>query len=220
MIGKKYIRNRILYEINKSSNIDSRLDYKEIIERNRKKFQIMNENPEVLLGYGSNFIYKKIINFLFSKKEVIKKLPLIGSYIVSRKNKLLKTHDGDIYIDDIVALPFFEFIDKIYKVLLEREIDIDGFTGAINANRVGLSNEVIAYMVMTSKEFLKRNKVVCNTLMYRKKYRRYILKKKIFNIPILGIILKLLFIPNEYLRYKKTLIEYEQYIISKMGSVK
>jgi hypothetical protein len=109
----------------------------------------------------------------------------------------------------LLTLDTSDFITAIYRELLEREPDKEGFNTYLRLIYQRTPKEVIIYRIATSQEFNGRFKIK-NFEIYEKSNKQYINKIKIKNMPVIGWFIKLLKIPD-ILTYFRT-IEADIYI--------
>lgn len=203
-VTKKYIENKLI-------NYVEKIDYKNINEIEYNNVREYNPEETLLVQTG---IKRYIIKFLFKYKNFIKKIPVLGKYIVNKKNKMYKEAYGDVSINHILNLSPYLFIKNLYKIAFNRDVDKDGMSYYLSLYKDFATNESVAYEIFRSEEYGNRATVE-NIHIYKKAYRRYKKKSKMYS----NIFLKCLFLvfggfyfaikrDKVVEEYKKALLEY------------
>lgn len=153
---------------------------------------------EILCAYEDNGFKRRFIGYCFEHKEAIKKIPIIGKKAVQIEKKNLRKSIESPILDmtSYLKLPFKEFIEVCYHKMLNREVDSSSMASMINLVKNGAPNEVFVYLIAISPEFSGRYKVK-NVKQYGKRYKKYVRKQWIKNIPILGRIVRLFIVPSQ-----------------------
>ena len=95
----------------------------------------------------------------------------------------------------LLALNIKDFITAVYRELLEREPDNEGYSIFLRLLYQGMPKEAFIYLIAKSSEFAGRFEIN-NLDVYKKIYKKFILKTKIERIPVIGWFIKLADIPN------------------------
>lgn len=180
-ITKEYIKNRM---INLKESIDfSNEEQSTATKKETRKEDILNAQQGIM---------KYVIKFLLKYKHIIKKIPVIGKYLVYKKRKMYEDAYGEISIYKILKLEPYDFLKELYKIALNREIDVEGLINHMEEYNNYATNEAIAYEVFISSEFNERTTVE-NIKVYQKAHRKYIIKKKVYNLMPVKILMTVLF---------------------------
>jgi len=91
---------------------------------------------------------------------------------------------------------YSEFIPLLYRAMFQRLPDQSGLNNFLSMVHNGASNGVLIYVAAVSREFNNRA-VVLNLNSYKKLYKKYMWKKNIKSIPIIGRMVKLLTISSQ-----------------------
>ena len=179
-ITKEYIKN-IMTNPKESINF---LNEKQLgnIKKQNKQEDILNTQ---------HCIMKYVIKFLLKYKHIIKKIPVIGKYLANKIRKMNEDAYGEISIYKILKLEPYDFLKELYKIALNREIDVEGLINHMEAYNNYATNEAIAYEIFISVEFGARA-TVANMKIYQKAYRTYQIKKTLYNIKPLKLIFMIL----------------------------
>ena len=206
-IERAYIRNvldRYTWEEPASSGQHPRSDLAE--EHVVWSGGIMSsQQVENVLCADTTSFRKTAIHFLFKHKEGLKKIPVLGAFLVRQKKKMLQsTLEGRarqhiIDLSDCVHWYRDDFIVECYRRLLGREPDPQGFAAYSELSRRGADNCVIAYAVIRSQEFGGRA-TVKDVKKYRAVYRKFMFRSRLKHIPILGRVISLCAVPNQIVR--------------------
>ena len=164
-----------------------------------------SQQVENVLCADTTSFRKTAIHFLFKHKEGLKKIPVLGAFLVCQKKKMLQsTLEGRarqhiIDLSDCVHWYRDDFIVECYRRLLGREPDPQGFAAYSELSRRGADNCVIAYAVIRSQEFGGRA-TVKDVKKYRAVYRKFMFRSRLKHIPILGRVISLCAVPNQIMR--------------------
>lgn len=176
-LTKEYVKNRMI-------NLKESINEEQPVDSNQEK------NQEDILNTQQG-IMKYVIKFLLKYKHIIKKIPFVGKYLVYKKSKLYEEANGEISIYGILKLEPYDFLKELYKIALNREIDIDGLSNYMEAYNNYATNKSVAYEIFISAEFGARA-TVANMKIYQKAYRAYQIKKTLYNIKPLKLIFMIL----------------------------
>ena len=95
----------------------------------------------------------------------------------------------------LLTLDVKNFVTAIFRELLEREPDNEGFAYFLSLIYQGAPKEVVIYQIATSPEFAGRY-IIKYLDKYEKINKKFVFKSKIKNIPFIGWFIKFSKIPN------------------------
>lgn len=149
-----------------------------------------SEQAKVLLTSQYSGLKSKLISIAFRHKSFIKQMPLIGKALLKKKNSMLADLLRGKSVPVIDVKPFLgyfqnDFIATIYRVLLGREADPEGFNNYADLMRRGLCPEGIVYLIAVSEEFANRAKI-SGLNEYKKLYLKFRRRQLFKNLPIIG----------------------------------
>lgn len=153
---------------------------------------------EILCAHEDNGLKRRIIGYCFRHKETIKKIPVIGKGAVQiEKKRLRKSIESPVLdMSRYLDLPSRECIEACYHKMLNREADSSGMASMINLAENGAPNEAFVYLIAISPEFAGRYKVK-NIKQYGKRYKKYVRRQRIKNIPVLGRFIRLFTVSSQ-----------------------
>lgn len=174
---------------------------------------ISSQNAELLLSEKQGGLRGTVIHFLFSHKETLKRIPLLGGILVRRKERMLdqamESRVDCVDLSDCVGWYWEDFLPACYQRMLCRTPDPSGVAAYTQMARAGADNRVIAYAMSQSEEFSGKA-VLLHSGEYRKVYRKFILRRRLKKIPILGRLVRLLALPGQVERLYGRLERTEQ----------
>jgi hypothetical protein len=98
----------------------------------------------------------------------------------------------------LFALDIYDFITAVYRELLEREPDNEGLTTYTRCIYQGMPREAIIYQIGLSSEFAGRFKIK-DFDRYKKINKKYDVKAKIKNLPVIGWCIKSTHMPDIFI---------------------
>ena len=152
-----------------------------------------DDAKEIVEQTGGAF-WSAVSKIAFPFKEQIKKIPGLGPMAVSIKEKLLARALTGKDLSGLLNLDVNEFIRMCYREMLGREVDEDAFQYYQTKLCCGMPREGLICLLGRSGEFAERF-VILNFSSYQKRYRKYQIKNKIKQIPILSHICYFLSLP-------------------------
>lgn len=186
-VNKKYIRNQF-EQINRETELDHSSSQ---IHMQSPLLIITSKDAEDYLTVRNGGIKVRMIRFMFRHKETMKRIPIIGKILVNKKNQMIRTkmstemENVNLQLDTILRLNFDDFIRQAYNTLFGRNADPQGILEYRQHKYNGASNEAIAYLLIMSAEFNNRYNVI-DINKYKKKYRKYLMRKAWYKIPVIG----------------------------------
>lgn len=161
---------------------------------------VSSQEAAEILGGSSVGLKQKAIAFAFHHKEFFKKLPIVGRYLLQKKEAMLHaamTGTKTIDISPLLGLDDDTFIGELYQVLLNRLPDEGGLLSYAAHRNQWISHEAMAYILVNSPEFAHRYTVL-HLEDYRKSYQRYIRKCRLNKIPVLNRILPIFCLRGQF----------------------
>lgn len=211
-IDRNYIRQELKRNTPASAQKTQEIPYQFSVE-NYIKQGISSQQVEHLLTRDHNGLKNWLIHVLFAHKEVLKRIPGLGNYLIHHKDQMLReelqamSHRSMIDLTDIIGWYRDDFIGACYLRLLGRHPDPQGFGTYLDLSRHGAENQVIAYAIVQSPEFGNRAEVA-HLQEYRKAYQSFMRKQKLLHIPILGRVIYLFLLSGQierlYARLERT----------------
>lgn len=165
--------------------------------------------PEKIVEDGVFCKLRFIVKFAFKKKEIIKKIPIIGQICIKVKDNILKNSkklsQSNIIVipDEIFKLEGNFYIYELYKILLNRVPESEGATNFLKMIALGCPKEALVYAFYKADEF-DRNKEIFNIHNYQRSYKIFMIKNKLKKLPILGWGISVIKIPNTLNEMKQT----------------
>ena len=147
-------------------------------------------------GFSKEYV-KQLLQLSVGAKQEEETLEIVSD----TSSPLIMTTSLTKDLTPLLCLDINEFIRSVYRELLEREPDIEGFTDYQRLICSGASREAIIFLVSSSHEFAGRFSVV-NIEEYKKKYKRYAIKSKIKRLPIIGEYIQLRSLRNVFVEFR------------------
>ena len=201
--SKEYVMQQFQFSLDKDIINDGKFDItlplvnEIMIYQEKLMYQILKEKK------GFTGI---VIRSAYKLKNLIKRIPILKRIGVRLKNNLLKkaysqlkTEEKDI--TQFLNLEINDFITIIYRMLLDREPDVDGFASFQAYLCQGAPREAMVYLVTLSKEFARRYNIK-NLEKYKKIYKKYLIKSKIKKFPFIGWYILLHRLPNHLMELR------------------
>jgi len=118
----------------------------------------------------------------FTKQDVLQRLK-----IALQEENITNLDKVEIEKDcaPFLSLDINDFLVMAYRELLGREPDNEGYTTYLRLMCQGMPREAVIYIIVVSQEFAGRFKIK-HLDIYKKIYKKYILKSKIKKLPIIG----------------------------------
>lgn len=164
---------------------------------------ISSQQVEHLLTEESGGLKSWLVHVLFANKEVLKRIPGLGNYLIRRKDQMLRerlqsmSHRSTIIdLTDILDWYRDDFIAACYLRLLGRQPDAQGFGTYLDLSRHGADNQVIAYAIAQSAEFENRAEVA-HLREYGRAYHSFMRKQKLLRVPALGRIISVFLLSGQ-----------------------
>ena len=163
---------------------------------------ISSQRAEELLTENTGVGKSWLIHTLFAHKEQLKRIPVLGPYLLRRKEAMLHACLSEmastpaIDLSDIIGWYRDDFITACYQRLLCRTPDPDGWNTYVDMARRGADNRVIAYALMLSPEFGARAEV-SGAREYRRAYKKFMRRQRLLHIPVLGRVVSLFLLSGQ-----------------------
>lgn len=151
---------------------------------------------DIIVSHEESKFRKKFIRFCFRHKDSIKKIPIIGRLAVRIKENRLHRDENIalLNMEPYLGMHYSEFIPTVYKVMLGRSPEESAILSLVDMYRNGANNQCIIYLIAISPEY--KGAAVCNITQYKKSFKKYIHRRKIKNLPVIGRIVRGLTVPS------------------------
>lgn len=145
---------------------------------------------DIIVSHEESKFRKKFIRFCFRHKDSIKKIPIIGRHAVRIKENRLHRDEkiALLNMEPYLGMHYSEFIPTVYKVMLGRSPEEGAILSLVDMYRNGANNQCIIYLIAISPEY--KGAAVCNITQYKKSFKKYIRRRKIKNLPVIGRIVR------------------------------
>ena len=186
---------------------------------------ISSQRAEELLTENTGVGKSWLIHTLFAHKEQLKRIPVLGPYLLRRKEDMLHERLSEmidapaIDLSDIIGWYRDDFIVACYQRLLRRTPDPDGWNTYVDMARRGADNRVIAYALMQSPEFGARAEV-SDAREYRLAYKKFMRRQHLLHIPVLGRVVSLFLLSGQLDRIYMRLERSEDVTIQELRQVR
>jgi SAM-dependent methyltransferase len=136
--------------------------------------------------------FNRINNKGLTKQYVLQQLQLaLQKKNINNTKKVEDEKDCTLFL----SLDIDDFLVECYRELLGREPDNESNASYIRLMCQGMPREAVIYLIVTSQEFAGRFKIK-HLDIYKKIYKKYIIKSKIKKLPIIGWYITLRDMPN------------------------